>query len=244
MNRIKALILMLCCLQAKAQFTDTAVVVYEKKTNLHKMFENQGDWFEQMKKMIPKYKVESYTLQLLPGQSFYYMSAESDARLPAWMTVSSPAEILSGFDSSRLLVRKEILDKNYLIADSLPVYNWHVMAERRSIAGYECRKAWTKVKDSLLLFAWYAEELLLPAGPETVQGLPGTILGMAVPEMHTTWFATSVQVKKPVLQVETPLSRKMKKAKPVSYRQVETTLQDLLKDWDKGYKKRIIMALL
>jgi GLPGLI family protein len=32
-----------------------------------------------------------------------------------------------------------------------------------------------------------------PIGPESIGGLPGTILGMVIPRLHTTWLAKSVE---------------------------------------------------
>ncbi len=67
------------------------------------------------------------------------------------------------------------------------------MPEIRQIAGYECRKALTIINDSVYVVAFYTDKILLKGGPEGFNGLPGMIMGMAIPRLQTTWFATKVE---------------------------------------------------
>jgi GLPGLI family protein len=46
--------------------------------------------------------------------------------------------------------------------------------------------------DSIYVVAFYSDKILFPGGPESFTGLPGMILGIAIPRLHTTWFATTV----------------------------------------------------
>src|SRR5690606_26879032 len=48
------------------------------------------------------------------------------------------------------------------------------------------------IYDTIYVVAFYTDEILLRGGPEGFGGLPGTILGLAIPRYNTTWFATKV----------------------------------------------------
>lgn len=40
---------------------------------------------------------------------------------------------------------------------------------------------------------FYTDDILVTGGPEGIHGLPGLILGVGIPRLHTTWFATKVE---------------------------------------------------
>ena len=108
------------------------------------------------------------------------------------------------------------------------------------IAGFKCRKAVGIIDDSIGIFAFYAEELLVRGGPETINGLPGMILGLAVPRLHATWFATKVQVAGVNLGAVQPAT----KGKKMSRQAMITTLDNVLKNWGAYGKKMIINFLI
>lgn len=78
--------------------------------------------------------------------------------------------------------------------DSLKFIRWQIGDETRSIAGFKCRKAIGVMMDSIYVVAFYCPEILPQGGPEYFNGLPGMILGLAIPRLHTTWFATKIQI--------------------------------------------------
>jgi GLPGLI family protein len=42
--------------------------------------------------------------------------------------------------------------------------------------------------------AFYSPEIIPQSGPEFFSGLPGMILGLAIPRYYTTWFATKIEI--------------------------------------------------
>jgi GLPGLI family protein len=72
-----------------------------------------------------------------------------------------------------------------------------MLGEYREIAGYNCRKAATIVMDSVYIIAFYTDEIPVSAGPESFNGLPGMILGIVIPRMNLTYFATKVETLQP-----------------------------------------------
>lgn len=81
------------------------------------------------------------------------------------------------------------------ISSPLQKVEWKYTDEIRNIAGYDCRRANAIIRDSIYVVAFYAEEIPVPTGPESFHGLPGMILGLAIPSEHITWFATKVTEK-------------------------------------------------
>lgn len=84
------------------------------------------------------------------------------------------------------------LDDKYTITDTLNNITWRFTDEYRNIAGYECRRVNGATADSLYLVAFYTDQIPVSAGPALTSGLPGMILGLAIPEMHIQYWATQI----------------------------------------------------
>ena len=48
--------------------------------------------------------------------------------------------------------------------------------------------------DSVYVIAFYTDQITTTGGPESFNGLPGMILGVAIPRINTTWFATKLEL--------------------------------------------------
>lgn len=84
------------------------------------------------------------------------------------------------------------LDEKYLLQDSLQQITWRFTDEYRNIAGYDCRRVNGATPDSLYIVAFYTDQIPISGGPALVHGLPGMILGLAIPEMHINYWARKV----------------------------------------------------
>src|SRR5690606_20107206 len=104
---------------------------------------------------------------------------------------------------------------------------------QRTIAGFNCRKAVGIICDSVYVVAFFAEEIPVSGGPESFAGLPGMILGLVVPRLHTTWFATKLTLQNSTT-ANFPLPRKGKKT---TEPELHKLLQSSMKEWgDRGQK--------
>jgi GLPGLI family protein len=109
--------------------------------------------------------------------------------------MATPANsIFIDHNTKQTVTKKSIIGQDYLIKDSLSNIKWRITKETRTIAGYECRKAIGRIYDTVYVVAFYSEQFVMPAGPEAIQGLPGMILGLAIPRYNATWFATKVEL--------------------------------------------------
>lgn len=80
-----------------------------------------------------------------------------------------------------------------MVEDSLRNAAWKITNDFRQIAGFNCRRATTIIMDSIFVVAFYTDEIMIPGGPESFNGLPGMILGLVINRLHTTWYATKVK---------------------------------------------------
>ena len=102
--------------------------------------------------------------------------------------------VYTDYQKNTSISQKPIYEETFLVEDSLLNIKWKITPDTRNIAGFECRKAVGILFDTVAVFAFYTDELMISGGPEGVHGLPGMILGMGIPRLHATWFATKVQV--------------------------------------------------
>jgi GLPGLI family protein len=124
-----------------------------------------------------------------------------------------------------------------LVADSLRNLKWRITADTRLIAGFECHRATTLIMDSVFVVAFYTDEIPSSSGPESFGGLPGMILGMVIPKLHSSWYATKVVMgsPKPILPP--------KKGKKVTAAEMQATLKDHFKDWG-DWANTLIMRVM
>jgi GLPGLI family protein len=109
---------------------------------------------------------------------------------------------------------KFVIDNNYLLSGELMKIEWKLSPnENRVIAGFNCRKATGVIFDSVYIFAFYTDEIMISGGPMGINGLPGMILGLTIPRMYTSWIATKLQVNNvDTKKIVVPLKGKKKAA--------------------------------
>jgi GLPGLI family protein len=242
---MKRLFLILMCvgaaLSSAAQFLQQGRVVYEKKMNVEKMMGNDS-WAQNMKGKIPKYNITETELYFRNGESVYLPVQNDGAsnNMMSWITNRMSNEVYRNDTSGLMRNRKTIYGTAYNIEDSVPHLNWKLSNDTRTIAGYECRKAEARLYDSILVVAFYSEKLVGNVGPETIGGLPGIILGLAIPRMYTTWFAKEVQIMT-VPNDKVTLNMKGKKTTRSVF---EKNVTDVIKDWGDEWRKKAWQLLI
>jgi GLPGLI family protein len=124
------------------------------------------------------------------------------------------------------------------VADSFHKIDWKITADTRIIAGFECRKAIGILFDTVAVFAFYTDQIMVSGGPEGITGLPGMILGVGIPRLHTTWFATQVNLD-PNLKAIKP----EQKGKKVNRGEMQEQLFDVMKRWE-AYGRKLYLAFV
>ena len=175
-------------------------------------FERTMNMFALVKKKITKNSLEyksSYEQYLRTEQQFRKLKSTltfdantalftpETAKGVYWVYDSPMANqvniVFSDLKNGTSSIQKEFYERTYLVKDSIRQIKWKITDETREIAGYNCRRANGIMLDSIYVVAFYTDEIQVNGGPESFNGLPGMILGVAVPHENVTWFATSVK---------------------------------------------------
>jgi GLPGLI family protein len=166
-----------------------ARIRYERKTNLHKKYKD-SDWIKEEDKT----KVDYFDLFFNDSLSAF-KPVESDLREKmSWAT--SKNTVYQDLKTAQRFTIKIIWGEPLNVKDSLFVRKWKITESTRNIAGYSCRKAIWKANDSTRIYAWYTNELQVSTGPESFNGLPGVILGLATEDGGIVYFAKRVDLLK------------------------------------------------
>ena len=114
------------------------------------------------------------------------------------------------------------------MSDSLKPIEWKLFPnETREIAGFNCRKAQAVLFDSVYVFAFYTDEIMVSGGPMSLGGLPGMIMGVTIPRMHSSWIATKLQLG----GYDEKLIVAPKKGKKKPAQELAETLKKVTADW-------------
>ena len=186
-RHISLLLLILIASSAFGQIK-SGVIIFERKTNLLKKYKN-----EQSRKWLgdKKVKIDKFELHFTPTESFFVPVKVVEEGRMGWLTMKNTVH--QDLEKKERLSIFDMWGESIYVKDSLVIREWKVTERKRNIAGYECRRAIWKKNDSTKIYAWYTDAILPSLGPETFNGLPGTILGLATEDGGVVYFAKSVK---------------------------------------------------
>ena len=210
------------------QFINKAEIEYEVKTNVRKTMGNNM-WAEMIKDNMPPFKTGYYLYTFADNKSIYKFDHwDPKAKIPEFLRRNDEDNRwFFDHEKGRFSMQKLVFGSSFYVEDSILPIEWKLETERRIIAGFNCRKAVGKILDSVYVFAYYTDEILIPGGPCSISGLPGMILGLTIPRIYTSWIATKIMVNDVVLSNIKPVTAK----KYYTYHAMESTIKERVKDW-------------
>lgn len=220
------------------RFTTDGVIEFEKKTNMYALIKKSINKdnssymqtaFDAYKKNQPQFKVSKSTLAFSKDRTLFTPIKEEISRgfFGDDPISTQNNTIFTDLAKSSFIAQKNVYEEIYLVKDSTRKINWKVTEETREIAGYECRRANAIVLDSVYVVAFYTDKIPVSGGPESFSGLPGMILGVALPHENVSWFATSIK-DRPVTDAEL---KAPVKGKQMNNKGLMETIQSALKSW-------------
>ncbi len=225
-------------------------ITYDRKENLHAQMSQFGEdnsWVDNMKKTIPKYKITRFEMLFNLTESLYAKATEQPAGQTkggamGFIGADKPENIVyKNTTTQKLQTQMNVFDKNFLLQDSLPKYQWKLTNEYRNINGYNCRKATAITMDSLYVIAFYTDAIYCSTGPLGTNGLPGAILGLVIPRFNTTYFATKIESIS-IPDGEIVASTKGEK---INSKALAEKIAEASKGWGNGkYTKNIVWGAL
>jgi GLPGLI family protein len=232
----KYFLLLLFCSNVAAAYAQTnfhsqVKIEFEKVVYVRQQYKELfSEWYDEFKNMIPEKVINYYEFVGDTTQSIFKESKEAVLPPNTWyQEVAHQNIVYNNYSAHRTITQKPVAEETFLVDDSLMRIRWKLTADTRTIAGFDFRKAIGFVDDTLTVFAFYTDEILIRGGPESVQGLPGMILGLGVPRLHATWFATRVEIN----GIKTAAVKPAVKGKKVSRQQMMNQLDAVMKNWGK-----------
>lgn len=200
---------------SQQQFIQSGKITYERKLGQFTLMESiqqdgENMFWEEMKKVLPRIVTDSYVLDFNPDASVYRLEKENtdNKYFLSSLKPMDQAYTVQDFSSQILTMKTAVFESKYLVKDSLTKYQWKITGEVRQIAGFDCKKAITKIADSVVVVAFYTDEILVKGGPESFNGLPGMIMGIAIPRLSLTLFATKIELNNAGTPLNVPIEKK------------------------------------
>lgn len=244
MKKITAILIFLlftgnCLLAQHAHFTTSGKIEFDKNMNMYalikKRFNKDNESFMQQiydiyVKNNPQFRVLKSTLTFSDNKTLF-VPIEPEATRNNYFgdspVTSQPNTIYADYNTNMQIAQKAVFEETFLVKDTMRKFKWKITDETREIAGYTCRRANGIMLDSIYVVAFYTTEIPVSGGPESFNGLPGMILGVALPHENLTWFAKKVtDTSLPANAVVPP-----KKGKTVDYKTFWDTIHKATKDW-------------
>lgn len=232
---MKTLLLLFICsgsfmIPAQAQqFIEKASIEFEVKTNVKKTMSN-NTWDEMLKSQMPDFKTAYFNYSFAQQKSIYKFVRwdEASKKIPEWFR-RSDEENSWYFDhaNARYNMQKNIFGSNFNVEDSIPEIKWKLSNENRVIAGFNCRKATGIIMDSVYVFAFFTEEIMIPGGPCSINGLPGMVLGLTIPRLYTSFIATKIMLNDVNVAAIKPATAK----KNFTYGSLKKELDERSSEW-------------
>ncbi|SKB81298.1 GLPGLI family protein [Daejeonella lutea] len=235
-----------------ARFATEGTIEFEKSVNMHAQIKKQINKnnesyylpaLDQYKKSQPQFKVMKSVLSFSKTKTLYTPIIEQTPTRTMFSELPAANQnniIYTDLATNQSTAQKNIFEELFLVTDSTRKIKWKLTSETRDIAGYNCRRANALVMDSVYVVAFYTDEIPVSGGPESFTGLPGMILGVALPHENITWFAKIVNDKAlPAGTIVPP-----KKGKVTTSAGLLSTLKNALKNWGEYAQMQVKNYLL
>jgi len=235
-----------------ARFATEGVIEFDRSTNMYAILQKQVNAenssfltqiIDDYKKKQPQFKVLKSTLSFSKSKTLFTPIEDTSPPI-AWFgespEISQINTVYTDLSTKEKITRKKVYEETFVVKDTARTINWKITGETREIAGYMCRRANAVIMDSVYVVAFYTDEIPVSGGPESFNGLPGMILGVALPHDNVTWFAKMVNDRPVESKVLVPPT----KGKATDVKGLISTLAAALKNYGTYYKTMLKAFLL
>lgn len=222
---------------AQTLFHNSVKIEFEKTVYTKQLYKDLSpEWYEMIKDRLPNSSLSYFEFIGDTTHSVYKPGRELPVDPRSFnMNIADKNIVYNDYKNATTITQKPVFEETFLVQDSMLKIKWKLTADTRTIAGFDCRKAVGLIDDSIAVFAFYTDEILITGGPEGANGLPGMILGLGMPRIHTTWFATKVEINGVDMSKVKPAT----KGKKVNRQVMIQSLDKVLKNWG-NYGKNMI----
>lgn len=193
----------------------------------------------QIQSMLPKSRTDNFELFFGKNQSLW-RQAEVEADQEDFVGTSSGGMqiriasfgsddvLFHDFNTNTKVEARELMDKKFIIDDSIRPMKWKMTGETKTILNQNCMKATTtliskrtstsmengklerkEIDDTANVVAWFATAIPVAAGPGEYQGqLPGLILELDVKDGRAVYKALELSPKTDLAAIKAPTGKK------------------------------------
>lgn len=213
----------------------SGTVIYERTSKLQFSFAGMPGGMEQQ---VPTTRTDKFEMIFGNNKSLWKQaenenndegSFTSDNGTHIRMIVAGSNDVLyADLEKGRKVESRELMDKSFIIDDSIHKLKWKMTGETKTILNHNCMKATasrtskrtmmnmdngvmtrTEVNDTSAIIAWFATDIPVAAGPGEFQGqLPGLILEMDVKDGTQIFKAVSISEKADLGAIKEPAGKK------------------------------------
>jgi GLPGLI family protein len=139
---------------------------------------------------------ESTYIPIVSGQENETVPVNEESGIQITM-MGGDVKVYKNQKDNVLLSEEYILDRKFLIKDTLINFSWSLSNEEQEINGYKCKKA-TAGQTT----AWYCPEIPVNDGPYIFWGLPGLIIKLQ--HQNKTVTVTEINLSDSANRIEIP----------------------------------------
>lgn len=215
---------------------------------------------------LPKTRTDKFELNFANNQSIwkYIEEDENNGDFEGdgmRINIITPGQntVFYDFSNARKVEQREVLDKTFIVEDSIRKLNWKLTGETQKISGFNCQKATAQniskhmqmtmdngnmqkkeVEDTSNIVAWFTPDIPVPAGPEVQGQLPGLILALDMNNGKMIYKVLEISQKADVASIKAP--SKGKKLTPEEFTVVRNKMMDeMQKNNESSGPNRIII---
>jgi GLPGLI family protein len=210
-------------------------VIYERTVQMQVSFAGMN---EEMHRMIPRSRTDKFELSFGNNQSLWKQadpdneeetfSGEGGGMQIRMVAGGANDVIYNNFETGKRVEQRDIMDRKFIIDDSIRPLKWKMTGETKTILNHTCMKATAtqiaqrmqmtmdngkmerkEVSDTANIIAWFASDIPVSAGPSEFQGqLPGLILEMDIANGRQTFKALAIEPKADMAAIKEPSGKK------------------------------------
>ena len=210
-------------------------VTYERTVQMQVSFAGMN---EEMQRMIPRSRTDRFELTFANNQTLYKaveqeeedetMSGDQGGVQIRMVAQGANDVIYNNLETGKRVEQREVMDKKFIINDSIRPLKWKMTGETKMILNHNCMKAVAtqisprtmttmdngklerkEIIDTTAIVAWFASDIPVSAGPSEFQGqLPGLILEMDVANGRQVYKAIELKDKADITIIKEPTGKK------------------------------------
>jgi GLPGLI family protein len=215
--------------------------------------------------MLPKTRTDNFELTFGNNQSIWKHVDEEDNNDEVngngmQIRMITPGQndiVFYDFTTGKKTEQREMMEKKFIVTDSIQKLDWKVSDETQTILGHICHKATAQragkrtqmtmdngkmerkeIADTSNIVAWFTTDIPIPAGPEVQGQLPGLILALDINNGRAVYKAIELSEKTDVAIIKEPT--KGKKVTPDEYKKETTKMMDEMQNNNQGGGNRVI----